>query len=89
MSAEEIQALGGPSAAGIPADVTAAPLQLAASLQGATLTLSWSGGTGPYQVQKTTSLANPSWQNVGTPTTATSLAETVSGGAAFYRVVGQ
>jgi hypothetical protein len=89
MSAEELWALGGPSAAGIPADISAAPLRLAVSLLGGSVVLSWSGGAGPYQVQKTATLTNPSWQNVGAPTTDTTLTEPTSGNAAFYRVAGQ
>ena len=88
MSANEIKALGGPSAAGIPAGLSV-PLTVTASLQGTTFTLSWSGGAGPFQVQKATSLINPQWQNVGAPTTNTQITEPVSGATAFYRVASQ
>ena len=46
--------------------VTAAPpIQSGMLLQDGNLTLNWSGGVGPYQVQMTTNLSNPDWQNVG------------------------
>lgn len=90
MSAEELKALGGPSATGIPADITITePLKLTISMQAATVVLSWSGGAGPYQLQRTASLANPSWENAGPPTTANTFSETVGSVAAFYRVLGQ
>ena len=89
MSAEEIGALGGPSAAGIPADLSTAPLSVSVRRDGNSITLSWAGGTGPYQVQKTASLTNPSWQNVGSPTAGATWSDEIGAGAAFYRVVGQ
>jgi hypothetical protein len=52
------------------------------------LTLNWSGGVGPYQVQMSTNLSNPNWQNLGS-TSNSSLTVTPSNNAAFYRIVGQ
>jgi len=53
--------------------VIAAPsIVTSAGLQGNQLMLGWTGGIAPYQVQMTTNLANPVWQNAGVP-----LAETV------------
>jgi hypothetical protein len=52
--------------------------------------LSWSGGVSPYQVQMTTNLANPNWQNVGSPVTSgTLLTITPTNASTFYRIVGQ
>jgi hypothetical protein len=70
--------------------VAAAPaIVLSATLQGTNLLLNWSGGITPYQVQTASDLGNPVWQNVGTPSGATSLSVPATNGAAFYRVYGQ
>ena len=45
----------------------------------------WQGGSGLYQLQSRPSLTSGEWQNVGTPTTATSATNTVAG-TVFYRV---
>lgn len=55
------------------------------SLAGNQLTLSWSGGTGLYQLQSTTNVVSGPWQNVGAPTAATAATNTVTG-TLFYRV---
>jgi dipeptidyl aminopeptidase/acylaminoacyl peptidase len=49
------------------------------------LILGWSGGSGRYQLQRTTNLATGPWQNVGEPTTATAATNPVAG-TLFYRV---
>ncbi len=59
------------------------------NFQGSNLTLTWSGGNGPYQIQLTTNLSNPSWQNVGGLTNATSIVLTPTNVTSFYRVQGQ
>lgn len=70
--------------------VTAAPPVVSmVSFQGRTLQLNWSGGVSPYQVQMTTNLANPDWQNVGGTITGGTLSITPSNAASFYRIVGQ
>jgi hypothetical protein len=70
--------------------VTAAPpIQSGMLLQSGSLTLNWSGGVGPYQVQMATNLSNPNWQNVGGTISNSSSTITPSNNAAFYRVVGQ
>jgi hypothetical protein len=71
--------------------VTAAPsIQSGISVQSGSLTLNWSGGVGPYQVQMATNLSNPDWQNVGgIIISGTNLVVTPSNNAAFYRIVGQ
>ena len=71
--------------------VTAAPPVVSTlSFQGGTLQLNWSGGISPYQVQMTTNLANPDWQNIGGPVTgSTTLSITPSNAATFYRITGQ
>lgn len=71
--------------------VTAAPpIQSGMLLQpGGNLTLNWSGGIGPYQVQMATNLSNPNWQSVDGTVSSTNLVVTPSNNAAFYRIVGQ
>jgi len=53
------------------------------------LFLSWSGGIAPYQVQSTTNLADPVWEDVGGTTSGFNLLLTPSNAAGFYRVFGQ
>jgi hypothetical protein len=53
------------------------------------LLLTWTGGISPYQVQMATDLNNPTWQNLGPPTTGNTLSLTPTNDAAFYRIVGQ
>jgi hypothetical protein len=81
-------ALGGPSAAGIPG-AAAPPIQLSVSKQGAALVLSWTGGKGPFQVEKTTSLTTPNWQSEGAETSQSSVTVTPDGAVVFYRVRGK
>jgi hypothetical protein len=52
------------------------------------LILEWSGGTPPYQIQRSPSLENASWQNIGSSTTATTATVPPSGSRSFYRVTG-
>jgi uncharacterized repeat protein (TIGR03803 family) len=64
-------------------------ITLALSQQGANVLLIWSGQQPLYQVQVAGGLASPGWQNLGPPTTNTTLLVTPSNGAAFFRVQGQ
>jgi hypothetical protein len=66
-----------------------APIISTISLQGGNLLLSWSGGIPPYQVQAATNLVNPDWQNVGGPTSASSLPIAPTNDVTFYRISGQ
>jgi hypothetical protein len=65
----------------------APPILPVASFQGGNLSLSWSGGVGPYQVQVSTDLVYGTWQTIGTISSNT-LVVTPTNPAAFYRVVG-
>ncbi len=65
------------------------PVTLKVSLSGTTLTFTWTGGGGSYQLQKATSLTTPSWQNVGPSTTATTASDTLAAGPGFYRLLVQ
>jgi hypothetical protein len=53
------------------------------------LLLTWTGGTGPYQVRQATNLDNPVWQNFGRAITGNSISLPSTNSAAFYRIVGQ
>lgn len=64
----------------------ATPLVAKLSTQGTNLLLSWTGGTGNFQVQVATNLAGAVWQNYGAAGTNTSLIITRTNRAAFYRV---
>ena len=59
------------------------------TFQAGELVLNWDGGIGPFQVQTTTNLVNPDWQNVGDATATNSLSITPSNAAAFFRILGQ
>jgi len=88
MSSSEIAALGGPKARGIL--VPAPPINLSISLQPSNVLLNWSGGAGPFQVQKTFALTNGvGWQNVGSPTSNTNATIARDSSGAFFRVAGQ
>ncbi len=62
------------------------PITVSVHRQGSILALSWTGGTGPYRVQRATNLTRADWQdyrtNVQSPLTPES-----EGPAGFYRVV--
>jgi hypothetical protein len=68
---------------------TAPPIISTISVQAGSLLLSWSSGIVPYQVQATTNLLNPDWQNVGGTISSNSLSVTPTNDAMFYRIVGQ
>jgi len=70
-------------------NVTTIPLLETISMQGTILLLGWSGGVTPYQVQTTTNLGIPGWQNIGDSTSATNLILSPSDAGAFYRIQGQ
>jgi hypothetical protein len=69
--------------------LAAPPIASSLALDGANLQLSWSGGVGPYQVQTTTNLANPDWQNVGGVIDTNTIFVTPTAAAQFYRILGQ
>jgi hypothetical protein len=56
---------------------------------GSNLSLTWLGGASPYQVQTTTNLANPNWQNLGAPIGSNCCLVSPTNPAAFFRVIGQ
>jgi hypothetical protein len=70
--------------------VLATPLILtSAAMQDTNLLLSWFGGIAPFQVQFTTDLLNPGWQNLGAPIGSNSLLVSPTNDSAYYRVFGR
>jgi hypothetical protein len=87
LSADEIKALGGPTAAGI-AVPKAPSIRLSAALQGSNLSITWAGQAG-VKLQKATTLTNPNWQDVPGTLGASSATEAITEPAAFYRLLKQ
>jgi hypothetical protein len=54
---------------------------------GKQLTLNWAGSASLYQVQRTTSLTQPQWQNLGSPIAGRTFSSLMEGDAAFFRVM--
>jgi predicted alpha-1,6-mannanase (GH76 family) len=69
--------------------VAAPPISLSAALQGNDLLLNWVGGIAPYQVQWTTNLLEPIWQDLNETVSSNNLLVSPTNEAAFYRVYGQ
>ncbi len=62
------------------------PIQLSIAYQPNVITLNWTGGYGPFQVQKAFSLDSNVWENVGNATIDHSLALSPSDVTAFFRI---
>lgn len=72
----------------VPSPVVDVPLVIAAPvLASGSLTVTWTGGRPPYQVQRRTDLGSGDWQNLGVPTAAKSVSLNPSGSVGFFRVV--
>jgi predicted alpha-1,6-mannanase (GH76 family) len=69
--------------------LAAPPIVVGAVLQGNDLMLNWAGGIAPYQVQWTTNLLNPNWQDLAEPISTSNLLVSPTNGTAFYRIRGQ
>jgi hypothetical protein len=88
VSATDPGGLSGSAALNI--TVTPAPPIIATlSLQDTNVSLNWTGGIPPYQVQMTINLPALAWQPVGPPTNASGLLTPAGDAAGFYRVLGQ
>ena len=92
MTDADIAALGAPVAAGIPINTTVinppipTNLEAAAAVANGQFTLTWTGGTGPFQVQRKASLTDATWTTVATTDERTFTAPTEAD-AALYQVV--
>lgn len=85
LSDAEIAALGGPKPTGI---LPGSPIRIQAHREPTTIRLEWTGGKGPFQAQRTRSLIERLWQDIGSPSYARTFTESLGSGAAFYRVMG-
>ncbi len=84
LTADEISYL----AAGHQIPATAAPLNISAvSLESGQVVVSWTGGAGPYQLQRRASLTSGNWENVGGTTSGMTASDTATAPAMFYRVI--
>jgi hypothetical protein len=84
-----IDLYGSTNSATMYVNVTAIPIYETILNQGGEVLLEWAGGVPPYQVMTTTNLASPTWQNLGSPTSATNVLITPTNAGLFYRVQGQ
>ncbi|HEY9509944.1 MAG TPA: endonuclease/exonuclease/phosphatase family protein [Verrucomicrobiae bacterium] len=85
LTSEEISALGGPKARGI---FTGADLKIKPELSGTNLILNWSGGKGPFQVERSESLNFADWQTAIPWTYERSAILDTTATAGFFHVVG-
>jgi hypothetical protein len=69
--------------------IVATPINVGIAVQSNQVSLIWTGGTAPYQVQTSTNPGSPVWQSLGGPISSNSLTITASNAAAFYRIQGQ
>jgi hypothetical protein len=67
--------------------VTTPTIMASISTQGTNSLLSWSGGSGTYQVQSAANLSNGSWKNCGTAGTCINMTLVCSNKSCFYRVI--
>jgi hypothetical protein len=69
--------------------IAAPPIVSKMSVEGSNLSLNWTGGVAPYQVQMTTNLSNPDWENLGGTISGNNLIILPTNAATFYRILGQ
>lgn len=72
----------------IPAPAPGEPLRVTQiTASGGTVTLTWSGGRAPYQLQRRAQLAEGGWLDVGAPTDTRTATVPITGETAFFQVV--
>jgi hypothetical protein len=76
---------GGPTTFNSTLSVVCAPIHATLAVQGSTVTLSWTGGVGPFSVQWATDLGLADWTDYRTHAEAP-VALPLEGAARFYRV---
>jgi hypothetical protein len=76
------------NSASMSVNVTAFPVMMTLAKQGGSLSLGWSGGVPPYQVQSSTNLT-AGWQNLGGSTSGSNIVIPSANGACFYRIQAQ
>jgi hypothetical protein len=67
----------------------ASPIVSSISSTATNLTVTWSGGIPPYQVQVSSDLTTTNWVNTGAASTNTTATLQLGNPAAFYRIVGR
>ena len=72
----------------IPNVPSSGPIKLTVVRNGTSVSLTWSGGSGSYLLQKNTTVSTTGWTDVGSTTSNTSATDTVGAtGSVFYRVI--
>jgi len=69
--------------------IAAPPIVLTPVWQAGQLTLNWTGGIAPFQVEVATNLAAPDWQPWGETISANSLQIVLTNAASYFRLYGQ
>jgi hypothetical protein len=88
-SLRQIRIFRGASQAGMILDDLNVPPRLRIddiAVTGSTITVKWSGGQPPYQLQRRSSVDAGSWVDVGPPTSATQASDSLGANTMFYRV---
>lgn len=81
-----MQALGGPSATGIPLAVTIPTIPLNITRNGNSVTISWSSSATGWTLQSSPSLSSPNWQSV-TGVVNNSVTLTIGPGNLYFRLI--
>lgn len=58
------------------------------SVADSTVTITWEGGVGPFQLQRRAAVAQGAWEDVGAPTSTNQATDSVGAQQMFYRVKG-
>jgi hypothetical protein len=53
---------------------------------GANLTIQWQGGSGPFQLQRTSAVGSQTWEDIGPPVTGSTVSTPISASSAIYRI---
>lgn len=75
------------SIAFVPGDAVPTPVLESVTHDGANVSLTWSGGAPPYQLQTSATLESDSWSDLGPATGETSATVPAAGPQAFFRVL--
>ena len=71
----------------LPSSSVAEPIRVGATINGRDLSLTWSGGAGPFVVQMKIQLSDVEWTDLVTLTNQTSTSLTIQSQNAFFRIV--
>lgn len=85
MTSDAIAALGGPTAGGIAPENRVIKLSIH-NATASTITLSWAGRAGPFQLETATNLLKPDWRDLGSPTSSHSVTIPNTTGVSLYRI---